>query len=206
MANKSQEIPTFTNSSVLAKVEAALAESTEQQQPEAAPVAPPPNLFSGTTKKLDVFGKPGSDPTKPVAGHELYWFPDDQGGLMINQALASGWVFVEKEEVALNDANVGPGNTALDNKVRKWVGHGPDGNPIFNYLMKKPDWLHELHMTGPDSLEVRVHQQQEAQLAMGTYNNRDLAHTYTAARAPGAAPGIRSGLPSIKIGRYAKPS
>lgn len=163
------------------------------------PVAPPRNLFSGTTKKLEVFGKPGTDPMEPIPGHQLYWFDDVEGGLQISAALASGWRYVEKEEIALNDAPTSPGNSDIGNHVRRWVGQGGDDHPVYAYLMKKPNWLHELHMTGPESIEERVHKKQEEQLAMGTLNVNPNDRPYTA-RNP--YPGTSSKLPPISIGRY----
>ena len=167
---------------------------------EPTPQAPPRNLFSGTIKKLDVFGLPGTDPNKPVPGHELYWFDDIEGGMIIQQAKASGWVLVRKDEVALNDANTSPGNNDLGGNVRRWVSQGPDGSAIYSYLMKKPDWLYQLHLTGPDSLEQRVHQVQEQQLRRGTYNVNPNERRYSANNPiPGAPP---TGLPPITIGSF----
>jgi hypothetical protein len=161
-------------------------------------MAVPRNLFSGTTKKLEVFGRPGSDPKDPVPGFQLYWFDDIEGGLIIQQAKASGWVMVEKEEVALNDANTSPGNNDLGGHVRRWVSQGPDGSAIYSYLMKKPNWLHDLHTNGPDSLEQRVHLQIEAQLRAGTYGARAEDRRYSATN---PYPGTQSGLPPISMGR-----
>ncbi len=196
------DMPKFTETK--AKAEApAVPEKFAKTLPVLDPAAPPPNLFGGTTKKLEVYGLPGTTKEKPVPGHELYWFHDEQGGLVINQALSSGWRFVEKEEIALNDAPTSAGNSDPGNHVRRWVGHGEDNNAIYAYLMKKPDWLYELHMTGPDSLEQRVHMKQEEQLAMGTYKMGPNDGRYSANNLP---PGVRgSGLPAIKLGRYYKP-
>src|SRR5438105_4038041 len=101
--------------------------------PAFTPQAPPPNLFSGTTKKLEVFGKPGTNPNEPVEGHQLYWFDDIEGGLIIQQAKASGWEMVRKDEIALNDANTSPGNNDLGGDVRRWVSQGPNGAPVYAY-------------------------------------------------------------------------
>ena len=145
---------------------AALAQQSISLPKEPDPSAPPPNLFNGFVKKLDVFGKPGTDPHDPIPGYQLYWFNDE--GFTISQAKASGWMHVQKEEVALNDAHDGPGNNDLGGNVRRMVSR-PE-NPIVThaYLMKKPNWLHELHLTGPDSIEQKVHQKTEAQLRAGT--------------------------------------
>lgn len=210
------EVPSFTDMAALAKVEADPKEPSAPDIIKAAPIpavvamqdlpppdpeAPPVNMFSGVMPKLAVYGRPGTDPMKPIPGHELYWFTDENGGLQISNAIASGWRFVDKEEIALNEALTSPGNSDTGSRVRRWVGSGANNTPEFNYLMKIPDWLYKKHMAERE----RIHQQQEEQLAMGTYKVDDTEHTYTAGRAPGAAPGARSGLPSIKIGRYYRP-
>lgn len=171
--------------------------------PEEIPQAPPRNLFSGTTKKLEVFGKPGTDPNDPLPGFQLFWFDDIKDGLVLSQAKISGWEYVQKEELAINDENTSPGNTALDNHVRRWVSQGPSGAPVHAYLMKKPNWLYDLHMYGPDSLEVRVHQQIDQQLARGDFNANPNDRRYTSTN---PYPGTRSGLPPIQMGRNYKPS
>lgn len=207
MAEK-MDIPSFKDAAKLAKggdvgpVVTPPEPPAEIDMANPAPVAPPVNLFAGTAKKLEVFGKPGTDPKDPIPGYQLFWMDDIEGGLLLSQALASGWQYVEKDEIALNDAPASPGNTDVGNHVRRWVGHGADDRPIYSYLMKKPNWLHELHMTGPDSIEQRVHMKQEEQLMMGTLNVNPNDRPYTA-RTP--YPGTRSGLPPISIGRYYKP-
>ena len=202
-----QDIPSFTESAQLAKGEkqqprvmepAPLVPQATQKLAPPTPEAPPRSLFNGMSLKLAVYGPAGTDPMKPVPGHELYWFPDKDGGLMINQAIASGWRFVEKAEVALSDAPTSPGNDDVGDNVRRWTGQTPDGRPIHDYLMKLPDWLYAKHMQERE----KVHQQLEEQLAMGTYKVSDTQFTYTPDRAPGAAPNVRSGMPGIKIGRY----
>lgn len=176
----------------------------QSEAPEPSPAAPPRNLFSGTTKKLEVFGKPGTSPLDPLPGFQLFWFDDIKDGLIISQAKASGWVFVEKDELAINDDNTSPGNNALDNHVRRWVGLGPNNVAISSYLMKKPNWLYDLHMYGPESTEVRVHQQIDAQLLSGSFNANPNDRRYTSTN---PYPGTRSGLPPIQMGRnYVKPT
>jgi hypothetical protein len=94
----------------------------------------------------------------------LYWFHDDNGGQAIALAQASGWVLVEKDEVGLTGAPISPGNTANDNYVRKWTkGATPQGVPIYAILMKKPQWLYDLHAAEREA----VHQRQEAMLRHG---------------------------------------
>ncbi len=110
----------------------------------------------------------GGDPRDPIPGYRLYWFHDVDGGLEIARAEASGYRFVERDEIGLNDAQVSPGNNDLGTHVRRWVDSGgPNGLPIFAFLMKKPNWLAELH----DAELEKVHQQQEAQLNAGNMKN-----------------------------------
>ena len=163
---------------------------------EPDPSAPPANLFNGFVKKLDVFGKPGTDPHDPIPGYQLYWFNDE--GFTISQAKASGWMHVQKEEVALNDAHDGPGNNDLGGNVRRMVSRPENPVVVHAYLMKKPNWLHELHMTGPDSIEQKVHQKIEAQLRAGTAGDmRGDDRRYSAGNMPAGA-GVSS-LPPISI-------
>jgi hypothetical protein len=42
---------------------------------------------------------------------------------------------------------------------------------MYAYLMEKPEWLHELHSTGPGSRE-EYHRQLEAQIGMGTLGEK----------------------------------
>ena len=196
------DVPSFTSNATLAKGDARPVQQPAKAIPEVkaeAPKAPPRNMFSATMKKLDVFGLPGSDPLEPIPGHVLYWFDDIQN--YVTMGLASGWVFVSKNEVAMNDAPTSPGNTALDDKVRAIVGWS--GNePIYSYLMKKPKELDLLHREGPDSIEQMVHMKQEEQLAMGTYRMSPDDGRYTAGHLPNGVAG--SSLPAIKMGRYYK--
>jgi hypothetical protein len=166
------------------------------------PKAPPPNLFNGQVQKLAVFGKPGTDPNKPIPGYELYWFDDIQDGMIIHQAKASGWEFVEKYEIALNDAPVSPGNTALDSHVRRWVTSNA-GQPVYSYLMKKPDDLYKLHMEGPDSMEQKVLMPLEERLRAGTLNDTPDQRRYTANNVPSGFRSIGHVQP-IVMGRSRK--
>jgi hypothetical protein len=132
------------------------------------PKAPPPNLFSGRVKRLEVHPLPGGDPNDPIPGYRLYWFHDVENE--IAKAEASGYRFVEREEIGLNEAHVSPGNNDLGVHVRRWVNSvgGPNGGPVYAFLMKKPNWLAELH----DAELEKVHQMQEAQLRAGNMNNQ----------------------------------
>lgn len=136
------------------------------------PAAPPPNLFSGRVKRLEVHPNPKRHPgatyNDPIPGYRLYWFHDVEN--QVAMAQASGYRFVEKDEIGLNDAHVAPGNNDLGTHVRRWVNSvgGPNGGAIYAFLMKKPNWLAELH----DAEMEKVHQRQEAQLKAGAMNNQ----------------------------------
>ena len=157
----------------------------------ATPKAPPRNLFSGTTLKLQVFGKDGND-KDPIPGYRLYWFNDVEGGLRIAQAQASGWEFVQREEVALNNGQLSPGNNDLGSHVRRWVGTGEDQKAIYSYLMKKPLELDAVHQQERENLHLQI----EAALKSGTFNMTPGEKRYTAERPPIGSP---SGLPPISI-------
>jgi len=207
--NNGPEVPQFAAAAALAKMDDGFTatkgptgktpELKEPLKESLKPKAPPPNLYGGTMKKLDVYGKPGSDPNEPIEGYVLYWFDDIQGGQFIQQALRSGWEFVTRDEVEVNAIEFGGGNVSLDEKVR--VRSGNDGiSATYFILMKKDKELDDYHRYGPESVEVKVHQQQEIQLSQGSFGSAD--GRYTAMNPP---PGARSGLPTIKIGRYYKP-
>ena len=183
MANKSVEVPQFTGATPAAE----------------APKAPPRSMFDATTRKLDVFGKAGTDPKKPIPGHELYWFDDKEN--YVSLALRSGYRFVTNEEVAMNDSPTSGGNTALDEKVRQVVSWSGDA-PVYAYLMAIPEELYRNQKEGPGSIEEH-HQELERQLSMGTYRMDPNDGRYTARNMPD---GMRAyNLPLIKMGRYYKP-
>lgn len=103
----------------------------------------PPNLFSGENKQLEVMGRNGSV-TDPIPGFYLYWFNDDGGtGIRIMKAKRSGYEFVQRDEVLLNDGLV-DGSDAAGDHVRKVVG-SIGNQPLYAYLMKKPTWIKEAH-------------------------------------------------------------
>lgn len=153
------------------KVEAKAAEvemvGGRRKLPPPDPAAPPPNLFSGRVKKLEVHPLPGGDPNDPIPGYRLYWFHDV--GTEVAMAEATGYRLVERNEVGLNDAQVSPGNNDLGVHVRRVVSDagGANGSPIYAFLMKKPNWLADLH----DAELEKVHQMQEAQLNAGNMKN-----------------------------------
>lgn len=163
----------------------------EEKQAE-VPYQKPVNLFSGDRKRFEVMGKNGSF-TDPIPGFRLYAFKDINGGMRISQALASGWQFVNKEEVVLNDGWNTPLDTDLGSKVRIPAEQNDEsGKPIYHYLMKKPKWLDDEHMAEREKL----HDQIDASLRAGTFNMTGNERRYTAANPPVGSP---SGLPPISI-------
>ncbi len=151
---------------------------------EVAPKAPPRNLFSGQFRQLDVFGKNGSH-QDPIPGWRLYWMSDV--GDRINQARQSGWEFVEKDEIALQE-NVVPGNNDLGTHVRKVVNPNLVP-PTYGYLMKKPIELDALHQAEMQEVNNRA----EAALRQGRTNAQPGDGRYTAGDFPNSA------LPPIEI-------
>lgn len=126
------------------------------------PTALPPDLFSGTFRKLAVYGLNGST-TDPLPGFVLYWFNDDGGtGIRPRQAQMSGWEFVKKDEVALTEGIV-DGNVSLGSNVT-YIVNPRATPPTRAYLMKKPLWLHEQHMA---DRERNTNQKIEQALALG---------------------------------------
>ena len=137
-----------------------------KQKIDVAPKAPPPalhvppNLFQGNVLKLQLIGKNGT-PTDPIPGYVTRWFNDD--GNRIALAQASGWEFVDRNEVVLNE-NLTPLNTDLGSKVREVVGKQQDGTPMYAYAMKKRNEIHAAHM---QEREVKVNQRIEDSLRKG---------------------------------------
>jgi hypothetical protein len=166
-------------------------EPVRQSAAPSTPKAPPRNLFSGTTLKLQVWGRDGND-KDPIPGYRLYWINDTEGGLRKAAAEASGWEFVKQEEVALNNAQLSPGNNDLGSNVRRWVGVGEDNKPIYAYLMKKTLELDAQHQQERENLHLQI----EAALKSGTFNMTPGEKRYTAERPPIGSP---SGLPPISI-------
>jgi hypothetical protein len=158
----------------------------------ASPQSIPVNLFSGDRKRFEVMGKNGSF-TDPIPGYRLYAFKDSGGGMRISQALASGWQFVDKEEVVLNDSWNTPLDTDLGSKVRIPAEQNDEaGKPVYHYLMKKPLWLDAEHQKERE----RLHDQIDQSLRAGTFNMTPGERRYTAEHPPIGSP---SGLPPISI-------
>lgn len=163
-------------------------------QPALRPRAPVPNLFSGKIQKLVLVGKDGNT-QDPVPGYRTHWFVDAaNSGTRLNQAKMSGWEFITRDEVALNDGLTG-GNTDLGAHVRQIAGVD-NGVPFYMYAMKKPLWLEA------------EHQAEYAQKAIAP-----IKEALVKGRLPGSKPEdrqyaagdevavmTRSGLPPISIG------
>jgi len=171
---------------------AAVAQEQERSAPRinsdsAGPVAMPRNLFSGQIKALDVFGINGST-IDPMPGYRLYWFTDNGNtGSRLHQALASGWDFVNKNEIAMQD-NLVEGNNDLGTKVRKVVNPNQTP-PTYGYLMKKPAWMDEAHQAEMQ----KVNDNQERAIRKGSFNARPEDGRYVAGDLPGST------LPKIEI-------
>lgn len=76
-----------------------------------------------------------------IEGYRLYWFRDDPG--RIEEAKRAGYTFVEKDEISLNDTDLGGGDDKgddLGDRVSRAQGGGAmQGNqPARLYLMKCP--------------------------------------------------------------------
>ena len=155
------------------------------EPPAGTPI--PRNLFSGDLKALDVYGLNGSS-TDPIPGYRLYWFNDVAGtGVRLNQAKLSGWEFVSKDEVALNE-NLVPGNNDLGSNVCKVVN--PNVTPPTRaWLMKKPRWLDEAHSAEREKIHERI----ESALKRGTLSRKPENRQYVAGEQSGST------LPPIDI-------
>ena len=163
--------------------------------PDVEPVTPAPrprrvNLFSGDRKRFEIMGKNGSL-TDPIPGYRLYAMLDK--GTRISDALTSGWLFVDKEEVVLNDFWNTPLDTDLGSKIRIPANQNDEsGHPVYHIIMKKDKALDQEDM---DEFERR-HQQIDEALRAGTFNMTPGEKRYTAERPPMGSP---SGLPPISI-------
>lgn len=152
-------------------------------EPE-APRHIPRNLFDGTLRKLSVMGRNQSF-EDPIPGYRLYWFNDPGGsGVRIAQAELSGWSHVSHDEVIMAD------NLAGGNDLGSQVSYIVNPNltpPTRAYLMKKPQWLDDVHQQERET----IHQRIEGAMKQGTLNAKPEDGRYTAQ--PGSA------LPEIKI-------
>lgn len=170
-------------------VEAQKARAEARQAAIAGMPSPPPrNLFSGDIKKLEVFGLNG-DNKDPIPGFRLYWFLDrENSGARMHQARMSGWEYVMKDEVSVNDTSAIQGNSDLGSQVRVFGGSF-NNQPIYHYLMKKPVWLDQVHQG-----EMQAHLDKvEGHLRRGKLDAKPEDRQYTAEEMPGSA------LPPISI-------
>jgi hypothetical protein len=171
---------------VQAAIEAAAQAGTSAPDPN-RPETIPVNLFSGQARRLEFHDQ------KP--GFTYWWCNDDKGGTTISRALQSGWKFTERKDVKLNAA-VTPRNNALGSYVRQHVGTDEAGQPMYAYLMEKPEWLHKLHEEGPGSRE-EYHQSLLKQIREGTMGQKAGEHRISANRPhEGTSAGF---LPKISI-------
>lgn len=182
MQSKAEKVEQNVQDQVLA----AAAANMPDPDPE-KPETIPPNLFSGFVKRLEFFGD--------RKGFVRRWFNDDKGGTNIGMALQSGWRFVQRKDVQLNAA-VTPRNNDLGSYVRQYVDHDVDGSPMNAYLMEKPEWLWNLHNTGPGSRED-YHRSLEDQIVNGTLGSKKGERRYSSAH---QYPGSPSTLPPISVG------
>ena len=193
--------PTFVRESLAPPVERPLSfPNNKVNTPETAMPAEfseeniPPNLFSGDQKHLEVMGLNGSY-TDPIPGFKLYWF-DAKNGVRIAMAQRSGYTFVEKHEVLLNDGL--EGSDDLGTHVRKignvFGGETDDGKPQYMYLMKKPLWLVDKHNVQMES----VNQKYEDMLRRGLVSKNPQQDRQFAAGSEIALK-TRSNLPGISI-------
>ena len=142
----------------------------------------PTNFLSGFVKRLEVHGE--------REGFTRRWFNDDKGGSNIAAARASGWRFVERQDVQLNAAMT-PRNTDLGSHVQECVGTNENGSPLFAYLMEIPTWLFEKHQEA----RIAYNRQLMAQIKGGTLGQRPGDGRYTASNPP---PGGTS-LPAMSV-------
>ena len=171
--------------------------ATTAPTPEEKPVAaeaPKPrrrvNLFNGQRKRFEFMGKNGSF-TDPIPGYRLYAFKDT--GTRISDALQSGWTFVTKDEVVLNDSWNTPLDTDLGSHIRVPANQNDEsGKPTYHIIMKKLKIHDEEDMAELEKLHDNI----EQSLRAGTFNMTSGEKRYTAANPPAGSP---SGLPPIFI-------
>lgn len=179
---------TVADANIDAKIDEQIRAVSESGLPTPDPSKPetiPPNLFSGFTRRLEVFGD--------HPGFYRCWFNDDKGGTTIGNALRSGWTMVKRKDVQLNDAAT-PRNNDLGSHVRQYVGTDESGQPMNAYLMEIPLWLWEHHNFGPGSRED-YHKALESQIRGGTLFAKAGDGRYSAANPP---PGGTS-LPPVAV-------
>ena len=146
----------------------------------------PPNLFSGMTRRLEFFGE--------REGYRRRWFNDDKAGTNIGAAIKSGWTMVPRTDVQLNAA-VTPRNNDLGSFIRQYVGVNEANQPMYAYLMEKPQWLCDEHDFGPGSRE-EYHRKLEEQIMAGKLGEKAGERRYSQANPYPGSPGT---LPPISV-------
>ena len=184
----------FREARAAAEIARANAPETGEPHPDAAMPEPdpdkpetiPPNYMSGQVRRLEDHS--------PRKGWVRYWQNDDKGGSSIAYMLKTGWKFVDRKDAQLNAA-VTPRNNDLGSRVRQVVGTDEGGQPMYAYLMEKPEWLHELHSTGPGSRE-EYHRNLEKQIGAGIMNEKPGENRYSAGK---PFRGLPTALPAISM-------
>lgn len=121
------------NERVQEEVSRRLAEAvSDGPDPTRTQVTQEDEQFSQFDKKLDVFGVNAEE---LFGKYHLHWF-NDEGDRIMRMSL-SGYTFVTRKEIALND-NVAPLNQDLGDNVAVYVGTKEGGAPLRAYLMKIP--------------------------------------------------------------------
>lgn len=89
--------------------------------------------FSMFEKRLEVF----EDPNNPLSERfHLHWINDE--GDRVERMLRAGYAFVERSELAINNAHLVPLNKDLGERISQSVGTKASGEPMLAYLMKLP--------------------------------------------------------------------
>lgn len=99
--------------------------------------------FDDFETKLQVFGLDASKGADIIPGFKTYWFNDE--GDRVNQARAMGYVFVKRNEVALNYPKTPDDdlNKDMGENIAVYVGRKADNTPMRAFLMKIPKELAE---------------------------------------------------------------
>ncbi len=149
-----------------------------QTGPGLDPLTPIRDMLSGQMKGTEIFS-PQGDPMNPIPGYRTYWAVDWDQGARLNLFRMSGWEHVHVNEVLLNE---GQSSDDPAGNVRKWSKEtGPNGQPIYMYLMKKSLKLQAEH----DKQRDAIHDAIEARIKGGAKSTRPTDKQY----APGEIPG-----------------
>jgi len=143
---------------------------------------PPRDLLAGQYRGLEIFSKSG-DPNDPIPGYRTFWAVDRDQGSRIGLLKRSGWEHVRCDEVLMNE---GQGSDDAAGNVRKWSKEtGPNGNPYYMYLLKKPLWLQKIHDADPNSSDS-INNRVEAQIKGGNVSSKPEDKQYAAGQVPGS--------------------